>query len=81
MPRPAALGVAAALVLRMLSTDPVERYLAHLYALPPLAHASGRALELLAARREDLMAVANRLRRRRRLRHRDLERLLGPRPA
>lgn len=81
MTREAALGVAASLVLRMLSPDPAERFAANLYGLPPLAYASGRALELLQPRLETLVTVAGRLRRRGRLRHRDLERLLGPRPA
>lgn len=81
MPYRSALGVSAGLVVDMLTGDPAERFTAHLYALPLLGRAGGRAIDLLAPRLGDLMKVARLLRRRKTIGHRDLEKLLGPRPA
>ena len=81
MPVASALGVSAGLVVDMISSDPQRRVNAHLVLTPPLAFAAAKAMRLLRTRRGDLLKIANALRRRRTLGHRDLERILGPRPA
>jgi len=80
-PRRGALGIAASLMIDMLSDDPFRRISARLYAVPVLAHAAGMAVELLRHRRAELEAVAAELRKRRTIGHRHLEKLLGPRPS
>ena len=81
MPIQAAAGVAGELMKDLISDDPYRRIRAHLTMTPPLAFAAARAADLLRPRLDRLMKLAAALRRRRTLRHEDIEKILGPRPA
>jgi len=77
----AAAGISAALVRGQLSGDPLRRTRFRLFAIPPLAFAAAQAVELLRPRIKQLMKLADALRRRKALRHEDIAKILGPRPA